>query len=278
MSRRVLIGNLMAVAGAVATGWAVRYLVFLEPCGGDGPPCPPEADAYLTAFAVGLPASIIGGLIARSLIGLLAVPAVAVGAWWAFLEAPPGESAMPLVVGLIATGASLVPGWFFWRGLQRAQLLRWLFAHGQPAVATLTGLQDTGMTVNQNPRVRLTFRVTPDDGSEAFEAVETAIVPRVDIPRAGYRYPAWYDPADRSNRHAVLTRVDSSLSPSVRDRFAEVTAGNRPAAPQVDTPAQRSGSEDKLDRLAKLNELRLAGALTEEEFAAEKKKLLASDD
>ena len=40
-----------------------------------------------------------------------------------------------------------------------------LVANGSRGVGTITDIQDTGMTINDDPRVRLRFRVEPLDGS-----------------------------------------------------------------------------------------------------------------
>ena len=47
-----------------------------------------------------------------------------------------------------------------------------LLATGSKGVGTVQNVQDTGMTVNDNPRVKMTFRVEPLDGSAAFEATQ----------------------------------------------------------------------------------------------------------
>ncbi len=73
-----------------------------------------------------------------------------------------------------------------------------LFETGAKGAGTLISVKDTGMTVNDNPRVKMTFRVEPLDGSPAFDASKTTTVPRVEIPRQGDRYPVWYDQQDPS--------------------------------------------------------------------------------
>ena len=61
---------------------------------------------------------------------------------------------------------------------------------GSRAVGTVLSVADTGVTMNDNPRVQMNFRIEPLDGSPAFEAEKTKVVSRVQIPRAGDRYPA----------------------------------------------------------------------------------------
>ncbi len=66
---------------------------------------------------------------------------------------------------------------------------------GTRAEATVVGLADTGMTVNQNPRLQLTLEVTPP-GRPTFTAHKTAAVPRFLIPRTGDRIVVYYDPTN----------------------------------------------------------------------------------
>ncbi len=67
---------------------------------------------------------------------------------------------------------------------------------------------------------------------------------------------------------ALMTAVVCGIVLAVFAVFADVAA-NRPAAPAAQSPA-----EDRYARLAALRELKDAGALSEEEFQNEKKKIL----
>ncbi|MEA2169378.1 MAG: hypothetical protein QOF76_2678 [Solirubrobacteraceae bacterium] len=69
---------------------------------------------------------------------------------------------------------------------------------GVDAQAVLTSVQDTGMTINDNPRVKLTLQVTAPDGS-AFEVQMKQTVSRVQVPRPGDTFAVRYDPEDPSN-------------------------------------------------------------------------------
>jgi hypothetical protein len=145
-----------------------------------------------------------------------------------------------------------------------------LFQTGAKGVGTVLQVRDTGMTVNENPRVAMVFRVEPLDGQAAFDAQKTTTVSRVEIPRQGDRYPIWYDPGDPASSWAYATVADDSGRATMRQLFGEaaetfVGMGGCPAAaPQADTVGQ----------LEKLASLHAQGALTDEEFAAQKAKLL----
>jgi hypothetical protein len=95
---------------------------------------------------------------------------------------------------------------------------------GSKAVGTVVMVRDTGMTINNNPRVNMTFRIEPVDGSGAFDAEKTATVPRLQIPRQGERYPVWYDPQDHS-KWLFSVIVDDSGRAILREQFGAVADG-----------------------------------------------------
>src|SRR5947208_5738199 len=71
-----------------------------------------------------------------------------------------------------------------------------LMENGAKGVGTIENVQDTGMTINDNPRVRITMSVQPLDGGAPVRLEKTATVSRVEIPRAGDRHPVFYDPSE----------------------------------------------------------------------------------
>ncbi len=223
-----------------------------------------------------------------------------------------------------------------------------ILANGIQARATITNVQDTGMTINDNPRVKLTLQVTPD-GEMPFEATKKLTVSRIAIPRIGDSMWVRYDPADPGaiefdeaksvevsaaptpaiaiNPGGVTasggaTVIDARNVPGLRDELlkavADAQSGN-PAGPAemqaAIAKAMSAGNalttglpgagvpgaglpgagvpgagipgaglaggatpatEDPLDRIKKLNDLRLSGALTDAEFEAQKAKILGS--
>src|SRR5207244_208103 len=70
-----------------------------------------------------------------------------------------------------------------------------LVENGKQAAGTIVNVEDTGITINDNPRVHLTFQIKPPD-EPPFEARKTVTVSRVQIPRPGETYIVWYDPTD----------------------------------------------------------------------------------
>jgi hypothetical protein len=70
---------------------------------------------------------------------------------------------------------------------------QWLMTYGTPAKATVTGLADTGTTINDNPLVKLTLQIEPDFGS-SFTVTMEVLVSRLKIPRVGDVLHVRYDP------------------------------------------------------------------------------------
>jgi Short C-terminal domain len=149
-----------------------------------------------------------------------------------------------------------------------------LFESGAKGAGTVISVQDTGMTVNDNPRIKMVFRVEPLDGSPAFDAQKTSTVSRVEIPRQGDRYPVWYDVTDPSKTWAYATVADDNGRATMRQLFgavAETFVGmNAPAAP---IPPAAQGN-DVVEQIKQLADLHSQGILTDDEFAAQKAKLL----
>ena len=128
-------------------------------------------------------------------------------------------------------------------------------AHGQSkllltgvrAPAEVVEVKDTGMTVNESPRVKIRLRVEPSDG-EPFELERKLVVSRVAIPRRGERVEVAYDPDDPSDFTFKLS-----------DLADDPLGGPAP---------------DPVEQLAKLADLLEKGLLTREEFDREKGRLL----
>jgi hypothetical protein len=159
-----------------------------------------------------------------------------------------------------------------------------LMAEGAKAVGTITSVQDTGMTVNDNPRVKMTFRIEPLDGAPAFDASKTTTVSRVQIPQAGQRYPVWYSLED-PNEFAFATIADPSGRAQIVELFGPEAFGpdgsgiglpamSAPAAHAATDGGTAAADDDPVAKLERLAALHASGALTDAEFAAQKAKLL----
>jgi hypothetical protein len=157
------------------------------------------------------------------------------------------------------------------KGMKRLKASR-LMSQGIAATGTLLEVQDTGVTINANPRVRLRFRIEAngDYPMPPFEAEKTATIPRVMQPRVGDRFPVWVDQEDPSKWMFATTPegAPSAQTPSLRRVIQLARHG---AAPAVPAPPG-----DVVGELNKLNALRLAGKISSDEFAARTSDLIAS--
>jgi Short C-terminal domain len=155
-----------------------------------------------------------------------------------------------------------------------------LMENGSLAVGTITNVRDTGVTINEiNIRVALTFKIEPLDGSAPFEAHKKTNVPRTSIPQVGQRFPVWYSPEDQTEfAYATSDGGEQARQQIVQlfgDRFGPDGSGvGVAAAPAAATPAAPT-PVDPVERLQKLEQLRVSGVLTDAEFAEQKQKILA---
>jgi archaellin len=158
-------------------------------------------------------------------------------------------------------------------GKSKAQKAQDLMATGSKGVGTVVSVRDTGMTVNDNPRVEMVFRVEPLDGSPAMDLTKKTTVSRVEIPRQGDRYPVWYDPAD-AGTWAYATVADDTGRETMRQMFgAAADSFVGMGAPAAPAPVSGAG-QDVAAQLTQLADLKSQGLLTDEEFEAQKAKLL----
>jgi hypothetical protein len=165
-------------------------------------------------------------------------------------------------VGIPLAIAPLVGG-VFMRGKQAraADLL----AHGRRAPGHVTEIHDTGVTINNNPRVKVTVRAEPP-GEPPFDVQKTFTASRVELPRVGDVCVVFYDPLDRSKTGITFDEVPGVTPP--RAPSAEGAAAAAPARPAVGTP------EDVAERLTELDELRDKGVITQAERDAQRARIL----
>jgi hypothetical protein len=77
-------------------------------------------------------------------------------------------------------------------------------------------------------------------------------------------------------RTAVIAGTATAVSNRVSKRQGERWAQQEAAEAPAPAPTPEAGGESTIDQLKELGELKAQGILTEEEFAAQKAKLLAS--
>jgi len=179
--------------------------------------------------------------------------------------------------------------------------------HGTHAPATVLAISDRGMTVSHNGGhlvadteviLRTHLRVEPA-GEPSFEVTKRLRYDQLAMPSAGSQVAVIFDPEDHDElmldpagpAAGVMATVIPGLG-SVQDllttvRSAKAEAGGDRQAMAETLLAQFGGGAtvlgggagfgsppDPLDELAKLGELHRNGVLTDEEFSAQKRKLL----
>jgi len=157
-----------------------------------------------------------------------------------------GARTTSIILAAVFIPMGLAPLPFIARGRRKQAM-----ALGRRCSGVVESVEDTNVTINDNPRVRITVRAEPP-GEAPFTIVKTATVSRVRVPRPGDRCVVFYDPANREQSNGIT--------------FDPV--------PGFEQPAGADGDEDALEKIEKLAGLRDRGILTAEEFEAQKKRLL----
>ena len=128
-----------------------------------------------------------------------------------------GSGGPPVLALVIIVGASVAVAavFFFMARAARRRLVLLLgqgiaLEDGVPAQATVVALADTGITVNENPQVRVELEVRRRDG-HAYRATATAVVSRLTASRyaPGTAVAVMVDPRD-PQRVALVGLADAT--------------------------------------------------------------------
>jgi membrane protein implicated in regulation of membrane protease activity len=269
------IGLITGLAGAGLTAYALFTLLASAGCipGISDAACPAPILSPMLALPLGIVLAVAGMLMGGGTIVFaplflaIGVAALAVGA----LGLMPFMPAFPWLFGGMFFVGGLLPlfGGMAMKRLGAAKQVQAteLMRTGTRGIGTIVDVSDTGVTINNNPRILIRMRIEPLDGSPAVERSKSVLVSRVAVPRAGERYPAWFDPAD-PGKWMYGTDMEAGAPAEIRDMFARAEAGGAAAA----APAESNDSP--VEELARLSELWKSGALSDTEFADAKARLL----
>jgi hypothetical protein len=193
--------------------------------------------------------------------------------WWfiAFLLPWAVDWAVPSSPWFLLLGAAIAIAVAAWIGRfsQRAQSLQ---DHGIRAAGTVLEVLKPFMKMNvviNNVYIqrRLRLRIQRQDGMPAYEGILKGLFMLGEIPSVGDRLALRVDPANPQHfdydKASTSTSATAATASSAEERF---NSG------QEDHAGARQ--RDLADELARLAGLRDRGVLTDEEFAAAKKKLL----
>lgn len=193
------------------------------------------------------------------------------------------------MIGVIWFLVSLgVGGWYSSVARRQAEEQQ-LFQTGERATAVIEGVEGTGTMINNQPQVYLTLRVQPPGGAE-FIHQRRLVLPFGSVVQPGHLVDVAYDPANPENvaldtdpRYvatppAVYIRTRPPGEQSAPATAPGLSGGFAPAASMAYSPSAPSAPDDDpptlIEQLERLAKLRDSGALSPEEFEAQKKKLL----
>jgi len=277
------LGLIVGLAGCALTGYALFSILASAGCAASMDPACLGGFSSIWMLPVGIIAAMAGMFMGGRFIvfsGLflsIGAGALMVG----ILGLMPDMAVFPWLFGGLFFVGGFIPlflALFMKRSAQAKQVMAAeLMQTGVKGVGTIVGVTDTGITINNNPRVTIRMRIEPLDGSAAVERLKTVTVSRVQIPQAGARYPAWFDRND-PDKWMYGTDLDpAAASAEVKEMFARAAAAPEAGARfGVDGGPAAGGAEDSpVEELAGLTQLWKSGALTDSEFADAKARLLA---
>ncbi|HEX8364702.1 MAG TPA: DUF3592 domain-containing protein [Allosphingosinicella sp.] len=267
-------GLIVGLIGNLLIGVSLYHLIQVGNCGnGYNADCPSSLTPYFIALPVGILTSVAGIFMGGGIVAFSGVfVSIGLGALAAGWFGAGKMGAFPYIFGGLFAFFGLLP-LLLGAGLRRigagkeAQAMR-LVATGGQGVGTVTHVEDSGITINDNPRVTVTMKVEPVDGTAPLERTKTVTVSRVAIPRIGDRFPVWYDRQDPS-LWAYGVDMEAGAPADVKALFA------RAARTGTEAPNEQASGPSPLEELQRLNELRKVGAVTDREYSAAKALLLA---
>jgi hypothetical protein len=272
---RAIKGLLVGLLGAALVGYALFLVLADAGCiAALAGSCPGSGWSSVWLLPAGVILAVIGSFLRGGLVIFSALfiaiggAALAIGVLGLMPEMP----SFPWLFGGLFVAGGLLPvllGLVVRRGFAAKQAMAAeLMRSGVKGIGTIVEVGDTGMTINDNPRILIRMRIEPVDGTAPVERTKKVTVSRVAIPRAGERYPAWFDRMD-AEKWMYGTDVQANAPAEVKDMFARARAGG----PDYDG-ADADNDPSPVQDLAQLTGLWRDGALTDAEFADAKARLL----
>lgn len=276
MTRKTrIVGLVLGLGGAALMGWALASMFTSGDCVRTGPgelACGgPGAWAVAGGILLNLISMFLGGGLIAFCALFMAIGLSALIPTWLGQMMPGMETfgwlfggiffvcgLLPLFLGLV--GGRMLAG--------KMKMAEELVASGRKGIGTIVEVQDTGATINDNPRVTIRMRIAPLDNGPPVERSKTVTVSRVAVPRVGERYPAWFNNED-PEKWMFATDMDETAPAEIRDMFARARAAGEAELEEAD-----GGEDSPVAELARLSELWKDGALTDAEFADAKARLL----
>jgi hypothetical protein len=118
-----------------------------------------------------------------------------------------------LMIAVVCTGISvLIPFIIIYNNLIKpAFLKKKINKTGKNGTGTITRIEDSGMTINDNPRINLFVNIRPEDGNPSFEAKIGVLVSRINpnVFQTGMQVPIKYDPVSKK---AILSENTDNIT------------------------------------------------------------------
>lgn len=182
--------------------------------------------------------------------GLLATSSLAIGLLEIGFEPEDSDWRwLPVAVGGIAAFLAVVPAAMY--GLGSGMIAAVEAVEGDPTVpatVTIEAVRETGMLINDRPRLEFDLVVEPE-GMESYRVSKKATVPHIAIGAIG-----------------------------IGDGFHALIDPERPDGIQIDweRPIPAGSGADPAERLAQLQSLRESGAISDDEYAEQRRRILDS--
>lgn len=298
---RTLLGLGICGLAVVLFDNGLYHVVRTGSCGSDGTyiairPCPPGTGGHILSIIGGVFLGLFGvalyatrgsggrpggfgasaggtiglGAVMWSLLFLTIVLSVCVAAFGPAANDSDGSKTVAIGLAVIFVPMGLAPLPFaLMAGRKRGKLVG-LAEQGKRCSGVVLHVEDTGMTINDNPHVKITVRAEPP-GEPPFTVVKKATVSRVKIPREGDRVVVFYDPANRTGSNGItFDHVPGFTHPG-----QSAAAARPPSIFTPPTPSPKPDEEDDpLEKISKLGQLRDRGLITAAEFEEQKARLL----
>jgi hypothetical protein len=299
------------IGGLMLGAYAIHEIVQIGTCASGGPyvsrrPCPPGTEYKILAIFGALGLLFLGRIVwafrgrgddgfgsfrfgsALWVVGWLTLDGTMLVAAFG-PAAPSGASGWQLAAiinAAVGIPIGLAPLVMLFTRRSKADAAESLVRDGSRAPGEVTAVEDTGITINENPRVTITVRVDAP-GQAPFDIRKTFTASRVDIPRRGDRCTVFYDPSDHSRTAITFDQVPAGATTPAAPGAVPTSLGGAPPATRNPTAAEPRSSqaaptsgagtattEAVAERLRKLDKLRDDGVITPAEHDAERARIL----
>lgn len=306
----VIVAFASCIGGLMLGAYAIHEIVQIGTCASGGPyvsrrPCPSGTEYKILAIFGALGLLFLGRIVwafrgrgddsfgsfrfgsALWVVGWLTLDGTLLVA--AFGPAAPSDASgwqlAAIINAAVGIPVGLAPLVMLFSRRSKADAAESLVRDGSRGPGEVTAVEDTGVTINENPRVTITVRVDAP-GQAPFDVRKTFTASRVDIPRRGDRCMVFYDPDDRSRTAIRFDQVPVGATTPAAPGAVPTWLGAPPATwnpaaakpppPQAAPPSGggTATAEAVAERLRKLDKLRDDGVITPAEHDAERARIL----